>query len=63
MSYILVSGDFCDTDKDNDGILDEEDNCVYVKNVHQNHTVNYDMDCKSLNVYLYHLEYLITTRP
>lgn len=36
----------CDNDKDNDGVLDERDNCIYVPNPDQKHTVNYDMKCK-----------------
>ena len=42
------TGDVCDNDKDNDGIPDNEDNCVYVSNPQQNHTINYDMSCKFL---------------
>ena len=40
--HICYLGDLCDDDKDNDGVLDDQDNCIYVPNPHQNQTVNYD---------------------
>ena len=43
---LIHSGDVCDEDKDNDGVLDSDDNCIYVSNVEQNHTINYDMSGK-----------------
>lgn len=39
----MLSGDLCDSDKDGDGVVDEQDNCVYVANPLQQHTINYDM--------------------
>lgn len=44
----FFSGDNCDDDKDGDGILDDEDNCMYVPNKDQEHKDNYDKDCKFL---------------
>ena len=32
---LLISGNICDNDDDNDGIVDKEDNCVLIKNPDQ----------------------------
>ena len=38
-------GDACDEDKDNDLVLDANDNCIYVSNAQQNHTkLTYDVN-------------------
>ena len=47
MAHLL--GDLCDEDKDDDGVLDVDDNCIYVKNPQQEHTSNYDMNGKLYN--------------
>ena len=36
-SVVFFSGDNCDDDKNGDGILDDEDNCMYVPNKDQEH--------------------------
>jgi len=30
--FIEFQGDYCDPDIDNDGILNDDDNCVYISN-------------------------------
>jgi len=47
-STFCTTGDACDDDKDGDTILDKNDNCIYVSNPQQNHTINYDMDGKMI---------------
>ena len=37
-SVVFFSGDNCDDDKNGDGILDDEDNCIYVPNKDQEHS-------------------------
>lgn len=38
-------GDVCDNDKDNDGVINSNDNCQYVSNPLQNHTkLTYDLN-------------------
>lgn len=64
MQIILAfffSGDNCDDDKDGDGILDDEDNCMYVPNKDQEHKDNYDKDCKFLILlwYFFHITLFI----
>ena len=54
----FILGDECDEDKDNDGHLDVDDNCIYVKNPDQAHKdLNYDMLCNlNFNYTMLHLE-------